>query len=368
MTPLEKVITPLEKAIEEKIGEVRTDAFDISFGELISLYKDKEFVISPDFQRFFRWTVEQSSRLIESIVLELPIPQVFMIETGGSVLELVDGLQRISSVIQFVQPELISRDALTLEGCDLVPALNGHTFETLPLPLRFRIKRAKLRAVVIKRQSTAILRYEMFKRLNTGGSEPSVQEIRNCTSRMAGPRGIEFYEFIRSCAGVESFKTCTSTLADADREQKADEELVLRFFALKNASDLFRGSVRDWLDRFMEQVILEKRPFDQTAEMSDFVRLFGYLARVMGEGAFVRYRGVASIGGLAPAHFEAVTIGTWRVLSEVETGVDDQIRQKIIETVQSPEFRAFVGPGSNSLAKFNGRIKTIETALRGIPA
>src|SRR5437016_2775336 len=107
----------IDEAIEKKIGEVRTDALDLSFGEIISLYTSEEFVISPEFQRLFRWSNEQRSRLVESVLLELPIPQIFLIETKTGVLEFVDGLQRVSSMIQFIQSSVIKLDPLMLEGC-----------------------------------------------------------------------------------------------------------------------------------------------------------------------------------------------------------------------------------------------------------
>jgi hypothetical protein len=169
----------------------------------------------------------------------------------------------------------------------------------------------------------AMLRYEMFKRLNTGGSELAEQEIRNCTARMIGRPGVAFYEFIRKCAEFEPFMNCVSTLPDSSKEQKGDEELVLRFFALKNAQDLFKGSVTDWLDTYMERVIFKKSPFAYPEQEADFNRLFAYLNRVIGEGAFVRYRGQNPIGGLAPAHFEAVTLGMWRALERLDSAVAD---------------------------------------------
>lgn len=74
--------------------EIRTTAVDFSFGELLNLHNDKEIVIRPEYQRLFRWTIEQRSRLIESIVLGLPIPPIFLIEGDTGVLELIDGLQK----------------------------------------------------------------------------------------------------------------------------------------------------------------------------------------------------------------------------------------------------------------------------------
>lgn len=86
-------MTFLKEAIDEKIGEVRTEALDLSFGEIVNLHSEQELIIQPEYQRLFRWSDEQKSRLIESILLELPIPQIFVIENSDGVLELIDGSQ-----------------------------------------------------------------------------------------------------------------------------------------------------------------------------------------------------------------------------------------------------------------------------------
>ena len=225
----------IDEVIDQTIGEVRTEALDLSFGELLNLYKDGELVIQPEYQRLFRWSEEQRSRLIESVLLELPIPPIFVIENEDGVLELIDGLQRFSSIIQFIEPGVIGLDALELYGCDLIKSLNGQTFSTLPLRLKLRLRRSSVRTIVIKRQSSGFLRYEMFKRLNTGGSTLSGQEIRTCTALMLGEPGIKLNSFLRECAGLAAFKNCIEPLSQADRDQRGDEELVLRFFATKNA-------------------------------------------------------------------------------------------------------------------------------------
>jgi hypothetical protein len=364
--------SPIEQAIEKKVGEVRTDAFDLSFGEMISLYKatPREFEISPDFQRFFRWTEEQQSRLIESILLELPIPQIFVIENEDGVIELIDGLQRISSVIHFIEPSLLeapNNTPLTLQGCDIITELDDKSFEELPLSLRLRIKRSSVRAVVIKRQSTPTLRYSMFKRLNTGGSALSAQEIRNCTSRMAGKAGADLYGFLQKCSQQPDFVSCTDTLSVMERDQRQDEELVLRFFALKNAQTLFRGHIRDWLDDYMEKVIFGDRPFSYLEEERSFTRVFRFLNTVIGDGAFVKYREDKPIGGLAPAYFEAVSVGTSRALDAIETTVPSgTAKAKIVETLQSEEFRAQVGPGANTMPKLGRRVELIQNALAAL--
>ncbi len=365
----------IDEQIDIKIGEVRTESIDLSFGEIINLYSQKELIIQPEYQRLFRWSNQQKSRLIESILLELPIPQIFTIENSDGVLELIDGLQRLSSVIQFIDASVLdftdvegeTLNPLTLEGCDQISELNNLTFEDLPLRLKLRIKRSSVRTVIIRRQSKSFLRYEMFKRLNTGGSILAPQEIRNCSSRMLGESGIKFYTFLQEKSSYPNFRTCIDTLSQLEKEQKGDEELVLRFFAAKNAQDLFRGSVRDWLDTYMEDILLEKIQFDYSAETQDFNRLFDYLSQILGSGAFVRYRDQSPIGALAPAYFEAVTIGVFRILEKLHTLDDSLVRTEIIKIVQSETFKDNVGPGAGTKTKLSNRIRCIQDGLAQLP-
>jgi uncharacterized protein with ParB-like and HNH nuclease domain len=98
----------IDERIDAKIGEVRTESIDLSFGEIINLYSQNELIIQPEYQRLFRWSNQQKSRLIESILLELPIPQIFTIENSDGVLELIDGLQRLSSIIQFIDANVLN--------------------------------------------------------------------------------------------------------------------------------------------------------------------------------------------------------------------------------------------------------------------
>ena len=208
-----------------------------------------------------------------------------------------------------------------------------------------------------------MLRYEMFKRLNTGGSILAPQEIRNCTARMLSEPGTRFYEFLQTCAAFEPFQICIEPLPQSDRSQRGDEELVLRFFAVKNGQDMFAGSVRDWLDDYMEAVLLNKTPFDYDEERKTFEALFVFLAKVMGAGAFTRYRDDSPIGAVAPAYFEAVTMGTLRATASIEAVDAALFRKAIIKAVQSETFRAYTGPGANSKEKLENRIATIHSTL-----
>jgi hypothetical protein len=353
----------LAKQIDQKIGEVRTEPLDLSYGEIINLHANKELVIQPEYQRLFRWSPDQKSRLIESILLELPIPQVFVIENQDGVYELIDGLQRISSVLQFVEPTQIELEGFALQGCDIVPDLNGKTITDLPLSLRLRIKRSTLRTIVIKRQSKSFLRYEMFKRLNTGGSILAPQEIRNCSARMLGEAGTKFYSFLQELSADADFVATTQSLAQAELEQKGNEELVLRFFAGVNALKTFHGSVRDWLDDYMEAVLTERVQFDYSRQRAKFRKVFPAINSKLGETAFVKFRGQTPLGGLAPAYFEAVALGVAAKIDKFQAKNATCLKTALIKLVQSDGFRDVTGPGANNRTKLKKRIELVSNQI-----
>jgi hypothetical protein len=107
----------LQEEIDRQRGEIRTDGYSVSLGEWISIYEKQELDIHPEFQRFFRWTARQKSRLIESIFLGIPIPQIFVAQRPDGVWDVVDGVQRLSTMFQFVG---ILRDE-TGPCCRLLP-------------------------------------------------------------------------------------------------------------------------------------------------------------------------------------------------------------------------------------------------------
>ena len=354
----------LEDEISARIGEVRTDTFDMSFGEIANLHKNKELIIQPEYQRLFRWSMQQRSHLIESILLELPIPQIFVIENPDGVFELIDGLQRTSTVLQFIEPDSLKLEPLVLEGCTLIKALNGKKFHDLPLSLRLSLKRSPIRIVVIKKQSKAFLRYEMFKRLNTGGSNLEPQEIRNCSARMLGEKGVNFYSFLVKLTKNADFAACAEFLPQPEKEKKGAEELILRFFATKNARSIFRGNVRDWLDNYMEQVLLTDKKFGYREEEAAFNDVFKLAREKLGDTAFLRYRGKDPVGSLPPAYFEAIAIGIFNTREIIRKKKERTLRNAITQLVQSDEFRAVTGPGANSREKLEARIELATNALR----
>ncbi|MFM9978612.1 MAG: DUF262 domain-containing protein [Sphingomonadaceae bacterium] len=347
---------PME-AIESR--EIRTEAVDFSFGELLNLHRDSEIVIQPEYQRLFRWSNAQRSRLIESILLRLPIPPIFLIENESGVLELIDGLQRTSSVLQFLDHNIIREPELILEGCDILSDINGMKYEDFSTSIRLGLKRTPIRAVIIKKSGDEYVKYELFKRLNTGGSLLSSQEIRNCSSRMIAG-GAEFYATLQTLAANGDFKTATSRIPDPDVEQRADEELVLRYFAVRSYRNEFRGNVREWLDSFMEGILFKR--IDVLNDTSEFGAFFKIIAEKLGDTAFSRSRDGQAFGRLAPAYFEAVVGALAGELDAVSSMPSEALKQKLSDAFETAEFKAASGPGANSKGKMEARINLVKHA------
>jgi Protein of unknown function DUF262 len=337
-------------------NEIRTESVDFSFGELLNLHRNGEIVIRPEYQRLFRWTNEQRSRLIESILLKLPIPPIFLIEGDKGILELIDGLQRTSSVLQFMDHLAISEPELILTGCDILPALNGMRFDDFSTSIRLGLKRTPIRAIIIKKSGNDHVKYEMFKRLNTGGSLLAPQEIRNCSCRMISG-GAEFYAELQSLANHQAFKDATARIPQPDREQRADEELVLRFFAVESYRAQFAGNVREWLDKFMEEILFQRIAWP--IEAPRFQAFFTFLANKFGDGAFSRWKDGAAQGRLAPAYFEAIVGALSQRFSELESKTPDSLRLILAEAFEDPSFKEATGPGANSKTKMEQRISVV---------
>ena len=262
-------IENLIENVDSQIIKIRTKSLDVSFNELYDMYKNKELTISPDYQRLFRWEEEKQSRFVESLILEMPVPPIFVIEADEGVYELIDGLQRISSYLHFRGERLgeTENDFLVLQGCDIVDDLNGLTFEKLPKALQIKIKRSFVRMEVIKKESETSLKYHMFKRLNTGGEILSAQEIRNCTIRLLGAKGINFLE---ECSKNVDFQSVIKRVAADKIRTRYDQELVLRFFAIKNDIDNYKYPVTEYLTRYLEKITEGNVNFDFDEEKKKF--------------------------------------------------------------------------------------------------
>jgi len=208
--------------------------------------------------------------LIESILLGIPIPPIFVAEDENGIWELVDGLQRISTVLSFfgiLENVAQEKTNLILKKGKIIPELEDVSLKNMSLKLKLRIKRATVGVEVLNRSSDNKMKYELFKRLNTTSEGLSEQEMRNAI--YSG----KFNTFINKLASEDVFISLMKP-SSKQKENMYLSELVLRYFAFKDSINMPNG-VREHLDSYMEKNS-EMKDFNEKAEREEFMRIITY--------------------------------------------------------------------------------------------
>ena len=250
--------------IQKYRQEIKSERMDMSFGEIINMYKDKEIIISPEYQRAFRWDEQRQSDFIESILLGIPFPSIFVATNADGKWELIDGLQRVSTVLAFFNElkdengKSYPKNGLKLVEGSLIKGLKGVTIDTLPLEYKLQIKRTPCRVEIILKESEFKMRYELFKRLNTGGEGLSRQEIRNCIFRGLDSR---YSNFVAELSNNKIFREIVN-ISTQNEEMMYYEELVLRYLTLKNQGTRYvQANIQDYMDNYLEN---QCKKFDES--------------------------------------------------------------------------------------------------------
>ena len=368
----------LVKNLESKLEKVHTQSLDLSFNELLDMYIDGELDIKPEYQRLFRWTEGARSRFIESLLLEMPVPPIYVVEDENGSYELIDGLQRFSSYLHlrgFLEaphlPTPINKgDMLKLQECDIVEDLDGYTYEDLPLSLKIRLKRAFVRVEVVRKGSDRKFRYHMFKRLNTGGTELTQQQIRNCVIRMLDPK---FIDFIIKISKNEDFIKCVSKISEDQKLGVYDQELALRFFALKNYREKFIHDLSDFLTEYMEAVSDPDNNsvgFNYEIEEEIFNKTFKILNRALGERAFGRSGSNGPQANFAIYQFESIVVAIQKIIDSIDPDNKDHIANVKIALTNLKKDKTFItqttGGGKNSKGALAKRVRLAEELLKDI--
>ena len=363
------------RSADKAMMQVRTRSLDISFNEILDMYENKELIISPAYQRLFRWPESKQSQFIESLILELPIPPIYVIESQDGEYELIDGLQRVSSYLHLRgianneqtddnedQPTLIAepktKNQLIMQGCDVIPELNGLTYDTLPRGLQIKLKRNFIRMEILRKEADNKLKYHMFKRLNTGGEKLSDQEIRNCTIRLLSE---DFNNYLIEKSKNSNYRTCMAYLTDRAIRRMGREEYVLRFFAFKNNGDNYVKNIAEFLTEYMEAASSPESTFNIESESDIFDRTFKILADSLGKSSFSM---LTSSGTNKNQHsaliFDSITIGIQDHLDSLEKKGNKFTKDLLTKLKKDSNFKKLTtGGGKNHKSGFNNRTKYV---------
>jgi len=268
LTP--KQLEDLYDSGENRLSQERNDFL---LPQVLDFVREKKWMnIRPEYQRRLVWDAKKKSRFIESLLMNIPIPPIFLYETDLSRYEVMDGQQRLNAIIEFYENDL------KLRGLETWTVLNGYTYKRCPPRIQRGLDRRRISATVLLAENVKTngkadaIRREVFERLNTGGATLNAQELRN--SLYSG----RFNDMIVRLAGTRLFDQIwgippyddhyrrnenyiSTELAENEYfKRMKDCELVLRFFALRHQSNI-RGAMRSILDTCMRNHLdICKRP------------------------------------------------------------------------------------------------------------
>lgn len=348
----------LTEEIERAQRFVRTDAYQMSIGEIVSMYETAEFVIDPEFQRLFRWDIGQKSKLIESLLLGIPIPSIFVFEQENGTWELIDGLQRISTILEFMGRLRISdRGTLPpslLEGTSYLPALHNAVWEKsehIPgisldeqVPLdkshQLAIRRSRISVEILKRPSENETKFDLFQRLNAGGTLANAQELRNCVMLMVNA---EYFRAIKDAANGADFRSVTA-VSESQVEKQRHLELAVRF--LVHVYVPYDGGldVEEYID---DGVVRLCKDGDQDGAVALISNTFRLLESVAGDESLRRYADGTHSGKVGLVGLEGIAVGVAKNLDEI-TKLGDPVqfvREKIQGFWSQPQTLDLTSPG-----------------------
>lgn len=323
---------------------------DFTLEVLANKYRDGEIII-PEMQRRYVWNQPQASRLVESFLLGLPIPPIYLYsEHGTERLLVVDGQQRLRSLSYFFSglfgEENRGRRTVFRLKLDEKSRYHDRTFNDLSEEDQRRLKNSVLRSFIMKqinpKDSSSI--YHAFERLNTGGTLLSPQEVRNCI--YDGP----FNRMLHEANLLPSWRAIVGK-QDVDKRFR-DIELILRFLALWDASDRYEKPMKDFLSNFMND-------YREGQRNEEFQRIFTDTAQ--GVHASLGDKPFHIKAGLNAAVFDAVFVASARHLGDL--GADTKKRYR--ELVADDRFQDLSSSGTTDVETIKERIAMADMRLFG---
>lgn len=349
------------KTLQEQINEARvhvhTDSYPMSIGEIVNLYEDGELDIHPEFQRVYRWSDEQKSKLIESILLGIPLPSIFVAQRSDGIWDVVDGLQRLSTILSF-QGKLRDEnkkicEPLTLSATKYLPALEGMKWDSpddcsheIDVEVKRIFKREKIDIKIIKKESEGDTKFELFQRLNTGGTKLSDQEVRNCMLLMINN---EAYYWLKDLSTYPDFNV-SLPITEKQEEESYALELAFRFIVHRHQSEELKKNHTDvgpYLDAELNAIFKIDSNFDYKEERIIFHKTFSILASALGEDSFKKYNHSKQKyeGAISLPVFEAIGYGLSKAIETKkynDAELIDLIKEKTKALTSDARFTAIL--------------------------
>lgn len=365
-------LNQVEDEIYAKRKTVRYDIRDLTVEAISQKYTDSldtdedtgqklqyNCIYIPEYQRDFTWDEDRQSKLIESIILGLPIPFIFVAENKDSSWEIVDGSQRVRTIHAFLN------NKFALSGLKSIQSLNGYKFIELDKTRQGKILNTALRIIVLSEETTDDIKKDMFERINRGSDLLKPMEKRK--GIYTGKFTSFIYEY---CRKSDKFKS----LVKIDKwliKRQEYEELLLRFFAISDTK-IYEKGINSGISGFLDDYLDKKNKELNELSPEDQARTFSeYESHI---NAVLEYVEKNFPYGFCHKHnpqtkrsvFEAISVGVWKALSE---GVaQDRLDKEVVEkSLSSNEFRknTYVANELHKKQKLQGRVEFIYRLVSG---
>lgn len=344
--------------IKENRKKFRVDHFDIVVSEYVNRYKDKKIVLDPPYQRIFRWDEEKQSALIESILIGIPLPPIFAFSNEDYEWEIIDGVQRTTTLLHFLAPELFpnkfdveNNNVPVIQGCTILKSLNGKKLNELPETIINAIKNFRLRIELIEDTSDSYSQYLLFSRLNNNGEPLSPQELRNF---LIYKLNSDFYNKLSELRNNEQFVEAFN-LSKKRVDRQEDIEYILRFLLCR---DIMLGDkknkenyskIDELVTKEIEKYLRKKSNRDLEIEYEVFDETFDFIVKLLDKNSFrhfhPRTNSVINTSIIGPAI--STNLAAFRVmdkeklLDSIEIFYNSQQYKKITSQSYSPTKRFF---------------------------
>ena len=270
-----------EVLIPQKENKIFTSSGDLEIDSLHSKQKRGRLVLQPDFQRQYVWDSTKASKLIESAIIGIPLPIIYLSEEKDGKEYVIDGQQRLTSFFAFIDGKFPDDKQFKLTGLNVCAELNGKKFSDLSEEFQDKVRYYKIRAITFQKDSSETLKFEIFERLNTGSVQLNDQELRNCLYR--GKLNVALKEM---AAEPDFMYICG--LKSPDKRMK-DRELVLRFCAFFHKTYLnYKAPIRDFLnaEAYDKRDISDKELSELKAAFKNSCQV---IRSIFGQNAFRRF-------------------------------------------------------------------------------
>lgn len=329
-----------EEQIIEKQKIVDFDIKEFTIELIVSKYlnrleEDDNDIFIPTYQRQFVWDIDRQSKFIESVLLGLPIPYIFSADVDGR-LEVVDGTQRLRTLVSFTS------NKLTLRNLELLDKLNGFQFKDLSKARQRKFNNSTIRMIALSDKSDEDVRFMMFERINTGSDLLKDMEKRK------GIYGGKFMDFVYNECSKHPLFVRNTRFTERLEKRGEPQELVIRFFAYSERYQNVKTGVNEFLNDFVEE---RNKHFDRAAYLVEFERMLNFVDSNFPYG-FIK---TATSNKTPRVRFDSIAVGVNLALRQ-----KPDLRISDVDWINSKEFQDIITKGGqNAPTAIKSRIEYV---------